>query len=181
MPARRRRRSHRAREYGTGTLVLVAAVSVLAAYRDRLVLAVVIAALSGALATAGLYIAHRQAATAVARRRARPKKAARPKTRPEPQHKAPKRRPDYRPSRPGRSEAGGWLPPRDPVMVSVTAECARDECLMCPAPGACGHDCGHDPDVIMTRNRQRYDAATASANGGTPGYRGSGDLTEPPF
>jgi hypothetical protein len=167
-----RRRRRRAREYGTGTLVLVAAVSVLAAYRDRLVLAVVIAALGGALAAAGLYVAHLRTRTAAARRKARPK-TARPKTRPEPQHKAPKRAPrDYRFPVPGRAEASGWLPPRDPVMVSVTAECARDECLMCPAPGACGHDCSHDPVVIVARNRQRYD--TAHANGG-------GDKHDPPI
>ncbi len=147
---RRRRRSRRVREYGTGTLVLVAAVSVLAAYRDRLVMAVVIAALGGSIATAGLYAAHLRTRAATARRKARPE------TRPEPQHKAPKRTP---------ARANGLYPP-EPRMITVTAECAGGQCLMCAAPGQCECACGHNPSAIMARNQADYDAVAASVNGG---------------
>jgi len=71
-------------------------------------------------------------------------------------------------ARDARARKLGWLPSRSPKLLSITAECAGGECLICPAPGQCEHDCGHDPQAIMDRNAEQYDLQ--HANGDTPPY-----------
>ncbi len=174
-PPRRRRRS-RAGKHGTATVALVAAVAVLASYRDRLVLAVVLSALATALVLGGLYLARHVPAAAVERRRARPK---RPAARPAPQPKAP-RRPVPPPPDPwadlpagtrktrqarqasARAQAFGPAKPRM-VTLAVSQECADGQCHACPDPDTCEH-CDHNLAAFMDRNRQAYDLANANGH-----------------
>ena len=188
MSSRRTRRRRRARKHGTATLVLTVAAAALAAYRAGLVLAVALTAVSCILVVAGV-IARRHAhllqvpaqpVTRTAPRpraapqlRAAPEPAPQPAPQPEPQgrHALPDGRQVIsdaaQKARDARARKLGWLAPK-PKLLSITAECAGGECLICPAPGQCECECDHDPQAIMDRNAEQYDLQ--HANGDIPPY-----------
>ena len=70
-------------------------------------------------------------------------------------------------ARDARARKLGWLAPKT-KLITVTAECAGGECLICPAPGQCECECDHDPQSIMDRNAEQYDLQ--HTNGDTPPY-----------
>lgn len=53
----------------------------------------------------------------------------------------------------------GWLPPDSPKqgMLTITPECAGDECAVCSDPKNCSCPCDHDAAKIVARNAAHYD------------------------
>jgi hypothetical protein len=62
-----------------------------------------------------------------------------------------------------RARRNGWAPPASTNLraVPISAECATDEHVFCPAAG-CGCPCSHDPKVIAAINAARYASSTTA-------------------
>jgi hypothetical protein len=71
------------------------------------------------------------------------------------------RKPATDPALPATKQArrNGWIPPEKSSggALTITPECAGDECAVCPDPANCACSCEHDAAKIVARNTAHYD------------------------